>query len=60
MYVCAFQCVALWMVSVKISMPCGSCDMQHTKVVKNTGSGARVPGFRPSSVASWLDDLGQV
>lgn len=52
--VCACVCVcvnacALWTVTVQGSLPFGSCDRQHTEMVRGTHSGARLPGLRPSS-----------
>lgn len=46
--VCVNAC-ALWTVTVQGSLPFGSCDRQHTEMVRGTHSGARLPGLRPSS-----------
>lgn len=49
-YLCMCVCLSactLCMVTVRVNVPSGSCDRQHTEMVRSTDSGAREPGFRP-------------
>lgn len=46
MCVCLSACTVC-MATVRVNVPSGPCDRQHTEMVRSTDSGAREPGFRP-------------